>query len=50
MNIKIIKKLNAGMFGTTYLCEYKEKEYALKIQHILKKDQYEDYNIYKIYL
>lgn len=43
-NIKIIKKINAGMLGTTYLCEYKKKYYALKIQHILEKDQIEDYN------
>lgn len=43
-NIKIIKKLNAGMLGTTYLCKYKEKTYAMKIQHILEKDQNKDYN------
>jgi len=43
-NVKIIKKLSAGMLGTTYLCEYKNKEYALKIQHILEKDQYKDYS------
>lgn len=43
-NIKIIKKINAGIYGTTYLCKYKEKTYAMKIQHILEKDQNKDYN------
>jgi hypothetical protein len=28
--VKIKKKLGAGMLGTTYLAEYKNKEYALK--------------------
>ena len=36
--VKIGKKLGAGMFGTTYLAMYKDKQYALKIQHILKKE------------
>ncbi len=45
---KIIKELGAGLFGTTYLVEYKEKgisnifkkpkKYALKIEKILEKD------------
>ena len=38
-NIIIKKKLGAGMLGTTYLAEYKNKQYALKIQHILEKDK-----------
>jgi serine/threonine protein kinase len=41
--VKIKKKLGAGMLGTTYLAEYKNKEYALKIQHILEKDKIKDY-------
>jgi serine/threonine protein kinase len=43
-NIKIIKKLGAGTFGTTYLCEYKNNKYALKIEHILEKDKKKDFN------
>ena len=43
-NIKIIKELGAGMFGTTYLVNYKEKQYAQKIQHILPKDKKQDFN------
>lgn len=35
---KIIKKLGSGMFGTTYLVTYKNKKYALKIEHILETD------------
>lgn len=42
-NIIIKKKLGAGMLGTTYLAEYKNKQYALKIQHILEKDKIKDY-------
>ena len=41
-NVKIIKKLNTGIYGTTYLCDYKKKQYALKIQHILSTKK--DYN------
>ena len=37
-NIHTIKKLGAGLYGTTYLVKYNNKEYALKIQHILEKD------------
>lgn len=42
-DVKIIKNLGAGMFGTTYLVEYKNKEYAMKIQHILPKDRKKDF-------
>jgi len=42
-NVKINKKLGAGMFGTTYLVNYKDKEYAMKIQHILPKHKKENY-------
>jgi len=42
MDVKIIKKLNAGFYGTTYLCSYKGKQYALKIQNILEKDVVKD--------
>lgn len=41
--IKIIKKLGTGMFGTTYLAEYENKSYALKIQHILEEDNKKDF-------
>lgn len=37
-DVKILKKLGAGVFGTTYLAKYENEQYALKIQHILKKD------------
>ena len=36
-NIKIIKKLGSGVFGTTYLVTKDNKKYAMKIQHILPK-------------
>jgi len=35
--VKIIKKLGAGVIGTTYLATYKNNNYALKIQKILKQ-------------
>jgi len=38
-NIKIKKKLGSGLFGTTYLCEYKNKIYALKRFKILEQDK-----------
>jgi len=38
-NVEIIKKLGSGMFGTTYLVKYKNKQYTLKIQNILEKDK-----------
>ena len=43
-NVKILKKLGMGMFGTTYLCEYKNKKYALKIEHILEEDKKKNFN------
>lgn len=36
--IKVTRKLGSGMLGTTYLAKYRNKTYALKIQHILEKD------------
>ena len=44
MDYKIIRKLGAGMFGTTYLCEYRNKLYALKIEHILETDKKKNFN------
>jgi serine/threonine protein kinase len=41
--IKIIKKLGAGMFGTVYLIEYDNKQYAMKIQKILELEKIPDY-------
>lgn len=41
--IKIEEKLGSGMLGTTYLAEYKNKKYALKIQHILPEDKIKDF-------
>jgi serine/threonine protein kinase len=41
--VSIGKKLGAGMFGTTYLAEYKGNKYALKIQHILEKSITKDF-------
>lgn len=35
---KIIKELGHGMIGTVFLAKYKNKKYALKIEHILKED------------
>lgn len=35
---EIIKELGHGMIGTVFLAKYKDKEYALKIEHILEKD------------
>jgi serine/threonine protein kinase len=42
--LKIKKKLGSGVFGTTYLAIYKNKEYAYKIQKILKKHTKKNYN------
>ena len=41
--VKTIKKIGAGMYGTTYLASYNNKQYTLKIQHILSKDRVESY-------
>jgi serine/threonine protein kinase len=41
--IKIIKKIGSGVFGTTYLVNYKNKKYALKIQHILEEDKIKNF-------
>jgi serine/threonine protein kinase len=41
--VKIIKKLGAGMLGTTYLVTYNNKKYALKIQHILEHELNENF-------
>jgi hypothetical protein len=37
------KPLGSGLYGTTYLVDYKKKFYALKIQHILPKDRIKNY-------
>jgi serine/threonine protein kinase len=37
--IKVIKKLGAGMFGTVYLIEYDNKQYAIKIQKIREEEK-----------
>lgn len=41
--LKTLKKLGAGVYGTTYLVEYNGKNYAQKIQHILPKDRERNY-------
>lgn len=41
--IHTIKELGAGLYGTTYLAKYNNKEYALKLQHILEKNIKKDY-------
>lgn len=42
--IKVLKKLGAGMLGTTYLVTYNGEKYAQKVQHILSKDKKQDFN------
>ncbi len=37
--LKIIKKLGEGTLGKTYLVKYKDKKYALKIEHILNNER-----------
>jgi len=37
-NLKLIKKIGYGMYGTIYLVKYENDYRALKIEHILKKD------------
>ncbi len=41
--VKIIKKLGAGIYGTTYLAKYNKNQYALKIQHIFKSSINKNY-------
>jgi len=43
-NVKIIKKIGAGMFGIAYLVKYEDNKYALKIQKILEKQAKKNYN------
>jgi serine/threonine protein kinase len=38
-NYKIIKELGHGMFGTVYKIEYKNKYFAMKIEHVLDEDK-----------
>ncbi len=42
--IEIIKELGLGVNGTTYLVKYKNKEYVLKVQHILEEYLKIDYS------
>jgi len=42
-NVRIIKKLGSGFFGTTYLAEYDGVNYALKVQHIFPTDRVKNY-------
>ena len=44
-DVKIKNKLGSGLFGTTYLAVLNNKEYALKIQHILEKDKNKDFKM-----
>jgi serine/threonine protein kinase len=37
-NLEIKNELGSGMYGTVYLAEYNNKEYALKIEHVIEKD------------
>ena len=43
-NIEIIRKIGAGMKGTTFLIKNKGKDYAMKIQHVLEKDRTRDFS------
>lgn len=36
--VKVLRELGHGIIGTVYLVSYRGKEYALKIEHILKED------------
>jgi len=42
-NVKQLKQLGTGMFGTTYLASYNNENYALKIQHILPVHRKKNY-------
>lgn len=39
MNYEIIAELGHGMFGTVYKIKYKDKYFAMKIEHILDSDK-----------
>jgi len=39
MEYKIIEELGKGMFGTVYKIKYKDKYFAMKIEHILEEDK-----------
>ena len=43
-HIEVIKKIGAGIKGTTYLIKSHGNNYAMKIQHILEKDKKRDFN------
>jgi len=43
-HIEVIKKIGAGIKGTTYLIKSHGNNYAMKIQHILEKDKKSDFN------
>jgi hypothetical protein len=43
-NIKMIKKIGTGMYGTAYLVEYKKQNFALKVQKILEEETTKNYN------
>jgi serine/threonine protein kinase len=45
--VKILKKLGAGVNGTVHLCEYRNKRYALKREHIIPTDMKVDIDILK---
>jgi hypothetical protein len=42
-NISVIKTLGTGMLGTTYLVNYKNNKYALKVQNILPSEKNKNY-------
>jgi hypothetical protein len=39
MEYKIIEELGRGMYGTVYKIKYKDKYFALKVEHILDEDK-----------
>ena len=43
-NVKIIKKIGEGLFGTNYLVKLNNKKYSLKIQKILEENTKKSYN------
>ena len=43
-NLKIIKEIGKGLYGTAYLCDINNKTFVLKIQHILKNDVKKSFN------